>query len=196
MADGGAGRGEEGGLVTIREYLYPIQAEWARNVLASAGIASVLPDTHADYLASLVKGVRVQVDQANAGEAESVLRECEFEMGAGQVREPEGDAVGGAELSDDAEPTEAFEPSVQAPEVDDLNELSRGPAPKSCPECAAGPARPTPPPDFAAESLLGAFLKRLAGRGWYRCPACGHVWEEGPMRPRGPGAGEGSAPQK
>lgn len=184
MADEGAERGEVGGLVTIREYLYPIQAEWARNVLASVGITCVLPDTHADYLASLVKGVRVQVAEENAGEAESVLRECEFEMGAGQTREPEAGAEGEGDLPEDAEPTAAFEPPAEVPEVSDLGELSDGPASRACPRCGEPRARPTPPPDYAAESLLGAFLKRLAGRGWYRCTACGKVWEEGPRRPQ------------
>ena len=174
----------EGALVTIREYLYPIQAEWAYNILASVGIACVLPDSHADYLASLVKGVRVQVAQENVGEAESVLRECEFEMGAGQTRDHLAEYAREGEIPDDAEPTEQFEPQEGVPDVADLGDLAMGLIPKSCPQCGEGKARPTPPPEYAAESLLSAFLKRLAGRGWYRCPACGHIWEAGPGQKR------------
>jgi hypothetical protein len=184
MTDEPEDHSPEGSLVTIREYLYPIQAEWAHNVLASVGIACTLPDSHADYLASLVKGVRVQVAQENAGEAESVLGECEFEMGAGQTREHLAEYAAEGEIPDDAEPTEQFEPQEGAPDVADLGDLAAGLAPKSCPQCAQGKARPTPPPEYAAESLLSAFLKRLAGRGWYRCPACGHIWETGPGQKR------------
>lgn len=182
MKDGPEGSDGEGGLVTIREYLYPIQAEWARNVLASAGIPCVLPDHHADYLASLVKGVRVQVDEGNAEEAEGILKECEFEMGGGQVREPGTLPEGEEDLPEGAEPSESFEPPPGEPEVADLGDLAAGLPPQACPSCGEAKTRPAPPPDYAAESLLGAFLKRLAGRGWFRCTGCGHVWEAGPKR--------------
>ena len=181
MTDGMEETGRSEDLVTIREYLYPIQAEWARNVLASAGIACALPDRHADYLASLTKGVRVQVEKDSAAEAESILKECEFEMGAGQTRS-HAEYAGEDELPQDAEPTE---PSGGTSEMAHLGDLASGLLPQSCPRCGESKARPAPPPDYAAESLLGAFLKRLAGRGWYRCPSCGHVWEEDFRRPMG-----------
>ena len=185
MVDSSGRTEEESSLITIREYLYPIQAEWARNVLASVGIPCVLPDHHADYLASLVKGVRVQVPEESAEEAEAILKECEYEMGAGQGHDPAEPDGGEEDSPEDAEPTEAFEPPPGAPDVADLSELSESLIPKACPKCGEFKARPAPPPDYAGESLLSAFLKRIAGRGWYRCTECEHTWEAGPPAPPG-----------
>lgn len=47
-----------------------------------------------------------------------------------------------------------------------------------CPACARQEAEPTEAPAYAAESALGGFFKHFIGRGWYRCTACGHVWEQ------------------
>jgi hypothetical protein len=184
----------EDGIITIREYLYPIQAEWARNILAAVGIPSILPDHHADYLASLTKGVRVQVPQENADEAEAILKECEFEIGVGQTVE-HAQYAGEDELPEDTEPLEPPEASVEGLEAPNLGDLVSGFVPRSCPRCEGAGARPAPPPDYAAESLLGAFLKRLAGHGWYRCPKCGHTWESGPHRSTPPDGSPQESPR-
>jgi hypothetical protein len=158
------------GLVTIREYTVPLEAEWAQNVLAAAGICCLLPDRNVNYLYTPVTPVRVQVPAAVAEEAESVLAEMEMHRQAiGEVG-----ASGGAESAEG--PAAEEEPS--AVEAIDPHDLC--PVPESrlaCPACGSREVEAAPPPAGVEPTVFESLVAAALGRGWVRCVACGHQWE-------------------
>ncbi len=157
------------GFVTIREYLVPLEAEWARNVLAQAGICCLVPEGNLN-LSIPGTPVRLQVPASVEDEAEAVLTEMELH------RKPlsESDHLDGTTPEEQSE-EEPEEPSeVEALDPHDLCPLAPVPP---CPACGAGATAATPPPEYAGENRVTDTIKRLAGHGWFRCGACGHVWE-------------------
>ena len=162
-------------LVTIRKYTNPWEAEWARDVLASAGICCLLPDSSLNYLYNFIGAVRVQVSSSVADEAEKILSEQEFS------RRPLLQRKGGVtDMSSEAEasPTESPEEADASVDAIDPGEACPMREPEGCPNCGGTAVVSTHAPAFAGESALAGAVKRLFGGGWKRCTACGHEWEE------------------
>lgn len=158
---------EKDGLVTIREYTVPLEAEWAQNVLAAAGICCLLPDRNVNYLYTPVTPVRVQVPAAVAEEAESVLAEMEMQRALGETPESAEAAEGPAA---DEEPA-----SVEAIDPHDLC-----PVPEArlvCPACGSKEIEASDPPSGVQASMFESLVSAALGRGWVRCTACGHSFE-------------------
>ncbi len=161
-----------GNLVTIREYFVPMEAEWAQNVLAQAGICCLVPDGNLN-LSVPGTPVRLQVPAAAAEEAEAVLAEMEMhrkpldeggapEDGAGP--EPQED-------DEDAEPD-----AVSAIDPHDLCPLPPS-ASLCCPACQSEAVNASEPPPGVRTSLFEHLVSAATGKGWLRCAACGHTWE-------------------
>lgn len=155
----------EEGFVTIREYLVPLEAEWARNVLAQAGICCLVPEGNLN-LSIPGTPVRLQVLGPVADEAEAVLTEMELH------RKP----IGESDQTDD-EGGEGEPEGPQEVEAMDPHDLCPVPQVPPCPMCGTADTEATPPPEYAGENRLTDAIKRLAGHGWQRCRACGHTWE-------------------
>jgi hypothetical protein len=163
-------------LVTIREYTNPWEAEWARDVLASAGICCLLPDASLNYLYNFIGAVRVQVASSVAQEAENILAEQEFSrrltLGgkAGQELESQDPTEPvSTELTEKTEsPVDAIDPRDACP----MRE------PRGCPNCGGEEIESVSAPAHEGQSALAGVVKRFFGHGWKRCSACGHQWEE------------------
>ena len=162
---------EAQGLVTIRTYMTVLEVEWARSVLASAGLCCFVPDAVGGTLFPMPGGIRLQVPASAAEEAERVLAGQELERGL-----VSGAPHGGEPAAPEAEPgpTDEEPEAVEAVEPHDLC-----PAPPSllCPACGSQAVEDTPPPKYAAESALSGAFSRFLGRGWHRCADCGHEWK-------------------
>ena len=157
------------GFVTIREYLVPLEAEWARNVLAQAGICCFVPEGNLN-LSIPGTPVRLQVPAPVADEAEAVLEEMELH------RRPlsEGDDLHGTAPGEEGDDGSEEPSEVEALDPHDLCPIALAPP---CPACGAAETASAPPPDYAGENRMTDAIKRFAGHGWYRCASCGHVWE-------------------
>jgi hypothetical protein len=158
------------GLVTIREYTVPLEAEWAQNVLAAAGICCLLPDRNVNYLYTPVTPVRVQVPAAVAEEAEAVLSEMEMHR----------HSLGEAEVPGSAEAAEgpSAEEEPAAVEAIDPHDLCPVPEPRlACPACGSREVEAAPHPAGVTPSLFESLVAAALGKGWVRCVACGHHWE-------------------
>jgi hypothetical protein len=158
------------GLVTIRQYTVPLEAEWAQNVLAAAGICCLLPDRNVNYLYTPVTPVRVQVPASVAEEAEAVLTEMEMHRrGVGEVEAPESAAAAeGPSVEEQPDAVEAIDPHDLCP------------VPESrlvCPACGSREAEAAPPPAGVEPTVFESLVAAALGRGWVRCVACGHQWE-------------------
>ncbi|MGC8723349.1 MAG: hypothetical protein ACP5VF_05705 [Acidobacteriota bacterium] len=161
---------EDQGLVTIRTYMTVLEVEWARSVLASAGLCCFVPDAVGGTLFPMPGGIRLQVPASAAEESERVLAGQELERGLGSETPHGGEAAAETEPgSPDEEPetVEAVEP----------HDLCPSPPFLFCPACGSLAVRETPPPKYAAESALSGALSRFLGRGWHRCADCGHEWK-------------------
>ncbi len=156
-------------LVVVGEYVMPLEAEWARSVLASAGICCLIPDTAMSYIYPFTGLVRVQVPASREAEARALLDEMDFERGLFLEAKARGEV-------EEAEPGPPPEPSDDGTAIDP-HELCPTPPALLCPSCGSGEADPCPAPAYSTDSAAGAFLKRILGHGWMRCGACGHVWE-------------------
>ena len=160
------------GLVTIREYTVPLEAEWAQNILAAAGICCLIPDRNVNYLYTPVTPVRVQVPAAMAEEAESVLTEMEMHRqslgGSREVEEPEA-RDGALDLSEEPDLVDAIDPHDLCPVPER--------APLACPTCGSGEVEAAPKPAGVEQSVFESLLSAATGRGWLRCAACGHLFE-------------------
>jgi hypothetical protein len=153
---------EAQGLVTIRTYLTLMEVEWARSVLASAGLCCFVPDA---------VGGTLQVPASVAEEAERVLAGQELERGL--VSET---AHGGEAAAREAEP-DSKEEEPAAVEAVEPHDLCPAPPALLCPACGSQAVEDTPPPKYAAESALSGAFSRFLGRGWHRCADCGHQWK-------------------
>lgn len=162
---------DEDRLVTVGEYFTPIEAEWARSVLASAGLCSMLPDQVMGFMLEGTTGaIRIQVPASREEEARALLDEMEFERGLFLEAHARGEA-------DAPEPGPPEEPSDDGTAIDP-HELCPAPPDLLCPSCAGREVDPCPAPAFSTDSAAGAFFKRILGRGWVKCGSCGHVWEK------------------
>lgn len=162
-------------LVILREYASPMEAEWARTLLASAGICCLIPDSNFNYLVTPVVPIRVQVPASKKDEAEAILQEQELHLHLLNQGEHPPQAGENEEGQGPSEALPEFEAEVAG--VVDPHDLCPVPPPILCPACGADEADPSPPPDYAAVSALGDLLNRLSGHGWFRCGSCGAVWE-------------------
>jgi hypothetical protein len=160
-------------IVTIREYSVPMEADWAQNVLAAAGICCLIPDRNANTLVPFPSPVRVQVPASKAADAEEIL--CAMEM----HRKP----FGGQDDSDSDEGQDSESEEGKDQEADrvvaiDPHDLcpvpGRGP---QCPSCGAEEVEATAAPEGIRESLFESLVSAARGRGWLRCASCGHAWE-------------------
>ncbi len=163
-------------LVTIREYSNPWEAEWARDVLASAGICCLLPDASLNYLYNFIGAVRVQVSSSVAEEAEKILSEQEFSRRPLLQGKAALDGEPGAET--DVSPSESSEEAEASVDAIDPAEACPMREPAGCPNCGSAAVVSAPAPAHAGESVLASAVKRIFGGGWKRCTACGHQWEE------------------
>jgi hypothetical protein len=158
---------EDLGLVTVGEYFTPIEAEWARSVLASAGLCSMMPDQMMGFMLEGATGpIRLQVPSAKAEEARAILAEMEFERGLYLEAREHGEADEADEMLE----------AEDVPAVDPHDLCPKPPSP-ACPTCGSSDVAPCAPPAYAADGPVTAFLKRLVGRGWMRCEGCGATWE-------------------
>jgi hypothetical protein len=157
-------------LVTVGEYPTALEAQWARAVLASAGICCQIPDDSMATILPFTGLIRAQVPAEKADEASALLESMDFERGlfldASFGRDGEG---GCEEVPSDFSPVEALDP----------HDLCPSPEAVPCPQCGSEETEPSPAPDYAAQSALASFFQRLAGRGWMRCAACGRLFERG-----------------
>jgi len=156
---------EDEGLVTIREYSVPMEADWAQNILAAAGICCLIPDRNANSLVPFPSPVRVQVPASRAADAEEILVAMEMH------RKPMSEAG----------PSEDGEESLEEPEevaAIDPHDLCPVPGhPPHCPACGGEEVEETAAPAGVQESLFERLVSTATGRGWLRCSACGHSWE-------------------
>ena len=162
-----------GNLVTIREYFVPMEAEWARNVLAQAGICCLVPDGNLN-LSVPGTPVRLQVPAAAAEEAEAVLTEMEMHrrpLDEEGVQEDEA-----AEFEPGARDDEAEPDAVSAIDPHDLCPLPPS-ASLRCPACQSEAVEASEPPAGVKETFFEHLLSAATGKGWLRCAACGHTWE-------------------
>lgn len=161
-----------GNLVTIREYFVPMEAEWAQNVLAQAGICCLVPDGNLN-LSVPGTPVRLQVPAAAAEEAEAVLAEMEMHRrplgDGGDQEEGAGPALQAGD--EDAEPD-----AVSAIDPHDLCPLPPS-ASLCCPACQSEAVEASEPPPGVKASLFEHLVSAATGKGWLRCAACGHTWE-------------------
>jgi hypothetical protein len=156
-------------LITVGEYRTAMEAEWARAVLASAGLCAMLPDQAMGTILDASGPLRLQVPESKAEEARAILSEMELERGLYLEARERGEV----EEADDGAPQEPLEDG-SAVDPRDLCPSSPG---LTCPACSSEEVGPSFPPKYAVESAAGAFLKRLFGKGWFRCSSCGHTWE-------------------
>ncbi len=163
-------------LVTIRDYSNPWEAEWARDVLASAGICCLLPDSSVNYLYNFIGPVRVQVASSVADEAERILSEQEFSRRP--ILQERASMKDEPCAEEEAPPGEAPEDAEAAVDAIDPSEACPMREPAGCPNCGGAAIVSARAPAFAGESALAGAVKRLFGGGWKRCTACGHEWEE------------------
>ena len=163
-------QGSSDDLVTVGEYPTALEAEWARSVLASAGICCQIPDHSMATILPFAGLIRVQVPAEKAEEATALLESMDFERGL-FLR---ASAESGAE-----EPAGEIPPDFAEAEALDPHDLCPAPAGRPCPKCGSEETEPAPAPPYAGETALASFFKRLAGRGWMRCAACGHLFERG-----------------
>jgi hypothetical protein len=159
----------EEGLVTVGEYRTAMEAEWARAVLASAGLCAMLPDQAMGTILDASGPLRLQVSESKAEEAKAILSEMELERGLYLEARERGEV----EEADDGSPQEPIEDGSAI----DPHDLCPSSPALTCPACAGEEVGPCPAPKYAVESAAGAFLRRLFGKGWFRCSACGHTWE-------------------
>jgi len=139
-------------LVTLRQYTNPWEAEWARGVLASAGICCLIPDASVSYLYNFIGPVRVQVPSSSADDAEKVLADQEFSR---KLLAPEREY--GAEAA--GEPGEG-EGSCEP-----------------CPACGSETVGLEPAPPPGGESPSERLLRALTGPDAWVCSSCGHRWD-------------------
>ena len=158
-------------VVTVGEYPTALEAEWARSVLASAGICCQLPEASMATILPFAGLIRVQVPAERAEEASALLEAMDFERGLFLKASAEGGAEEpGGEVPADFAEVEALDP----------HDLCPSPAALPCPRCGSEETEPSPAPPYAGENALASFFKRLTGRGWMRCADCGHLFERGP----------------
>ena len=160
-------------IVTIREYSVPMEADWAQNVLAAAGICCLIPDRNANTLVPFPSPVRVQVPASKVADAEEIL--CAMEM----HRKP----FGGPENRENDEGPDSRAGEGEAQETDNVEAIDPhdlcpvpGRAPQ-CPACGAEEVEATAAPEGIRESLFESLVSVATGRGWLKCAACGHAWE-------------------
>jgi hypothetical protein len=155
-------------LITVGEYRTAMEAEWARSVLASAGLCAMLPDQAMGTILDATGPLRLQVPESKADEAKAILSEMELERGLFLEARERGEME---EADDDPQ-----EPLEDGSAIDPHDLCPSSPA-LTCPACGVEEVGPCPPPEHAVESAASAFLRRLFGKGWFRCSACGHTWE-------------------
>lgn len=164
---------EDEGLVTIREYSVPMEADWAQNILAAAGICCLIPDRNANSLVPFPSPVRVQVPASKAEDAEEILRAMEMH------RKPMSES-GPREGSEDRDSPDG-EGDLQEPddvEAIDPRDLCPVPGhPLRCPSCGGKEVEATTAPAGAQESFFESLVSAATGHGWLRCATCGSVWE-------------------
>ncbi|OYV98915.1 MAG: hypothetical protein B7X11_05725 [Acidobacteria bacterium 37-65-4] len=164
---------EDEGLVTIREYSVPMEADWAQNILAAAGICCLIPDRNANSLVPFPSPVRVQVPASKAEDAEEILSAMEMH------RKPTREA--GTRGDDEGQDSLAGEGGDQEPDsVDAIDPHDLCPVPGSaprCPACGGEEVEATTAPAGVQESFFESLVSAATGRGWVRCAACGSVWE-------------------
>ena len=165
--------GDDEGLVTIREYSVPMEADWAQNVLAAAGICCLIPDRNANSLAPFPSPVRVQVPASKVEDAEEIL--CAMEMHRKPMSEGEN------RENDEGQDSRAGEDEAQEPDnVEAIDPHDLCPVPghsPHCPSCGAEEVEASAAPEGVRESLFESLVSAATGRGWLRCAACGHAWE-------------------
>lgn len=112
---------DEDRLVTVGEYFTPIEAEWARSVLASAGLCSMLPDQVMGFMLEGTTGaIRLQVPASREEEARALLNEMDFERGLFLEAHARGEA-------DASEPGPPQEPSDDGTAIDPHEPLPHPP---------------------------------------------------------------------
>ena len=159
-------------IVTIREYSVPMEADWAQNVLAAAGICCLIPDRNANSLVPFPSpsAYRYRRQRLQMPRRFSAPWRCTGSPLAGLKLEKTTRARIHGRAEGEVQETE----NVEAIDPHDLCPVP-GRAPQ-CPLAARKRWRPPPPPR-ASESLFGSLVSAATGRGWLRCASCGHAWE-------------------
>ncbi len=167
--------GEDEDLVTIREYSVPMEADWAQNILAAAGICCLLPDRNANSLVPFPCPVRVQVPASKAEDAEEILSAMEMH------RRPLSEAA--SREKDEGQDSLEGEDDLQEPdrvEALDPHDLCPMPGrPPRCPACGGDKVEAAAAPAGVQESFFERIVSAATGCGWLHCATCGHSWEGG-----------------
>jgi len=182
-------------LVTVGKYDTPAEAQWARNVLASAGICALLPESEMGRIFSVLHravydpkhgGIRLQVKAEHEEAAREILAKTPYErMGyeecerrraearrCGECGSEDLAAVPRAESVSGGFELRCVECGVRHPVDDATYHDDAFPLlPSSCPKCGSHRLHQTEPP---AEALNRGDWQ---DRQWLRCDDCTHEWE-------------------
>ncbi len=182
-------------IVTIEAFETLAEAQWARNILASSGICSLLPDEETNRLYNFFQGpvlggVRLQVRSGDADSARAILKEVPYETVHPAHRTPYYARLRCPSCGSEALAAVPENETLKSPyelrcqdcdrrfDVSEEAYLSEDYPilPTRCPSCGTHDIHITePPPGALSDSELDLDPGALQ-RQWLRCDGCAHEW--------------------